>query len=295
MAMVLSQITRAHLRQLSLLCKWRVVCLMLLTSMIGMAMVPIDYWQIRTCVYGLVGIGLSACSGGILNQAFEKDLDAKMSRTSKRPIVQAEIPLKNALWLATAFMLLSILILYFYVNPLTCWLTTSTMFGYSVIYTKILKPLTCQNIVIGGLFGAMPPLLGWTTLTNTISALPLIMVAIIFTWTPPHFWSLALTKISDYEESNLPMLPITHGIRCTQIHILAYTVLLILMTQMPILLRFSHSVYGIGVNLLNLIIFLSMYRVYQSPSHENCMQAFKNSNLYLLSVFVILFLDHLIC
>lgn len=293
--MVLSQNILIILTQLSSLCKWRVVCLMLLTAVIGMSMVPINFWRIDLCLNGLIGIGLSACSGGILNQVFEKEIDAKMSRTAQRLIAKSIVPTNTALSIAGLFMCTSIIILYVFVNPLTCWLTTATMFGYSVIYTKILKPITCQNIVIGGLFGAMPPLLGWTALTNSISALPLIMVAIIFTWTPPHFWSLALTKVSDYEQSGLPMLPVTHGVRCTQIHILAYTILLILITQIPTLLRYSHSVYSIGVNILNLLLLYNMYQVYQKPSMKNCMNAFLHSNIYLLSLFIILFLDRIIC
>lgn len=275
------------------LCKWRVVSLMLVTAAVGMGLAPTEHQHTLPVLTGLVGIGLLACTGGVLNQVFEYNIDKKMSRTRNRPLVKAIISSQVAMTIALTFLAAGSTILLIFTNKLTFGLTLFTMFGYSVIYTKLLKPTTSQNIVIGGLFGAMPPLLGWTALTGEVHALPVLLVAIIFTWTPSHFWALSLAKIDDYEKTGLPMLPITHGVRCTQIHILAYTILLILVTQLPYLLTFCSSIYLVIVNIANLLLLRSMYKVFCKHDKALCWMAFKHSNIYLLVVFIALFVDHL--
>ena len=265
---------------------------MLITAAVGMGLVPYAYIDPIKAFWGIIGIGFLACSGGIFNQVFEYEIDRKMSRTQHRPLVSDAISKKSAILIACAFIIFGSIILYTFTTRLTLYLTIFTMIGYSYIYTKILKPITSQNIVIGGLFGAMPPLLGWTALTGSIHALPLLLVAIIFTWTPSHFWALSLAKIDDYKQTPLPMLPITHGIPCTQIHILAYTVLLIIVTQLPYLLTYCSLFYLITANLANIFLFRSMYAVYQSPTSKNCWLAFKHSNIYLLLIFIGLLLDN---
>lgn len=295
MAIALKKPQTTFTNNLAKLCKWRVVCLMLVTAVVGMSLAPSNYWRYDLCLFGILGIGLAACAGGICNQILEQHIDAKMRRTQHRPLVKDQISPQAASLIFLIFVLLSAGILFYFVNPLTFYLTFLTMFGYSIIYTKILKPNTYQNIVIGGVFGAMPPLLGWTSLTGSISIQPIILVAIIYTWTPSHFWALSLTKIDDYKKTSLPMLPVTHGIPCTQLHIIAYTILLIIVTQLPIIVNLSGVFYGVGANILNIWLFSSMWQVYMDPAPVTCMRAFKRSNFYLMGLFLIMFLDKIIC
>ena len=169
-----------------------------------------------------MGIAFAAFASGMLNQILEQDIDKKMRRTQNRPLAQNRISSSNAIKACIGFSILSCIILILFTNQLTLYLTALSMLGYSWFYTRVLKPNTSQNIVIGGLFGAMPPLLGYCALTNEITAPPLIMVAIIYTWTPPHFCCIALTKVDEYQENNIPMLPVTHGIHYTKVSILTY-------------------------------------------------------------------------
>jgi protoheme IX farnesyltransferase len=277
---------RQHVKAIAVLCKWRVVLLMLLTAGIGMALAPNTLATPSSVIGGIMGIGLCACSGGVLNQLFERDIDLKMSRTKHRPLAQDTFSTQKALLLFITCILAGACLLYFLTNETTACLTVATMIGYGYIYTKLLKPYTSQNIVIGGLFGAMPPLLGWCAITGKIEPFPLLLVAIIYTWTPSHFWSLSLAQIEDYQKSPLPMLPVTHGIPCTQTQILLYTLLLILVTQLPYLLTYSSIYYLVLVNLANIWLLSAMIKVYQQPTKETCMRAFKRSNIYLMLVFL---------
>jgi len=265
---------------------------MLITAAVGMSLVPVQRINLVYSTLSLIGIGLHACASGILNQLFEQDIDQIMSRTKNRPLVNERITRKHAISLVIIFLLLGSIILYTFSNTLTLSLTLFTMLGYSYIYTKLLKPNTSQNIVIGGLFGAMPPLLGWTALTGSLHTLPVLLVAIIFTWTPSHFWALSLAKIDDYRKSPLPMLPVTHGIKCTQVHILGYCILLILITQLPYLLTYFGQIYLIIVNIANILLLRSMFLVYQEATPKRCWQAFKHSNIYLLCIFLTMLIDY---
>ena len=276
------------------LSKIRVVAMMLFTASVGMLMTPIQYWDLTQALAGLLGIGLCSCAGGIINQVIERDIDASMARTARRPLIDGSISMTQAILLASLLIALSAFTLGLLTNTLTLWLTIGTMIGYSWVYTSLLKPNTSQNIVIGGLFGATPPLLGWTSLTGSIHLEPIVLVLIIFAWTPPHFWSLAIARKEDYDKTSLLMLPSTHGIAYTQLSILAYTVLLIIITQLPYLLTISSYMYAIGINGLNIMLIQRMIQVYYSGKPNCCLQAFRFSNIYLLSVFSLLLLDRLV-
>lgn len=282
---------RQVLSDIAILCKWRVVSLMLITAFIGMLLAPTHLWQTNKILSGIIGIGLCALSGGVLNQVFESSIDQQMKRTQNRPLVTQNLSHKFAYLLALALSISGGLLLYYNNNPLSAYLTLLTMFGYSFIYTKWLKPRTSQNIVIGGIFGAMPPLLGWSALSNNLHLFPILLVAIIFTWTPSHFWALSLARIEDYKHSPLPMLPITHGVRATQIHILGYGVLLLTITQLPYLLYFTSYLYPILVNILNIWYLKHLYAVYKHPTPYQSFRSFKASNIYLLLLFIVLLLD----
>ncbi|MEC7030287.1 MAG: heme o synthase [Pseudomonadota bacterium] len=281
------------IKALATLCKWRVVVLMLVTAAVGMLLAPKNLLNLSNTIGGILGIGLCACSGGIMNQVFETNIDLKMSRTKHRPLVKNRLSIPQALCTAALFITLGVLVLLVTTNQLTIFLTLGTMIGYGYVYTKILKPLTSQNIVIGGLFGAMPPLLGWCAVTNEVSPFPLLLVAIIYTWTPSHFWSLSLAQIDDYKKSSLPMLPVTHGVACTQVQILLYTILLIVITQLPYVFTYTTSRYCIITNIANVWLLSAMYSVYKDPSHKHCLSAFKRSNLYLIAVFAAMIIDRI--
>jgi protoheme IX farnesyltransferase len=264
---------------------------MLFTSTVGMLIAPYKSWQIQNILGGLLGIAFAAFAAGILNQILEQDIDKKMRRTQNRPLAKNRISSSSAIKTCIGFSFLSSIILISFTNLLTLSLTAFSMIGYSWFYTQILKPNTSQNIVIGGLFGAMPPLLGYCALTNEITAPPLVLVAIIYTWTPPHFWCLALTKIDEYQHSNLPMLPVTHGIHYTKISILAYAVLLIICTQMLFLIGTCNYVYWILVNILNLLFVSRLIKVYHQDQPSVYMKSFIFSNIYLAALFTVIILD----
>ena len=282
---------RQIINDIATLCKWRVVSLMLITAFIGMLLTPSYLWHTNKILTGISGIGLCALSGGVLNQVFESTIDQQMKRTKNRPLVTQTLSHNFAYSFAFLLFISGSIILYYCNNALSAALTISTMFGYSFIYTKWLKPRTSQNIVIGGIFGAMPPLLGWSALSNNIHLFPVLLVAIIFTWTPSHFWALSLARVEDYKQSPLPMLPITHGVSATQVHILGYGILLTLITQLPYLLYYTSSSYLIFVNILNIWYLKHLYAVYQTPKPYHSFKAFKASNIYLLLLFVTLLMD----
>lgn len=205
------------------LCKPKVVLLMLLTAIVGMFLAAPGWVGTTPLILGSLGIGLCAGAAAAINHLVDRHIDAVMSRTKKRPIAQGKIEPYQALIFALLIGTLGVLVLYLWVNPLTAFLTFATLIGYAGIYTGYLKRATPQNIVIGGLAGAAPPLLGWTAVTGSLAPEALLLVLIIFTWTPPHFWALAIYRYKDYEAANIPMLPVTHGIALTKLHILLYT------------------------------------------------------------------------
>lgn len=274
------------------MCKPRVVMLMILTSMVGMflavpGMVPID-----VLILGNIGIALVAGSGAVVNHLIDRKIDILMKRTHNRPLPQGRVDTTQTIVFAATIGAAGMLVLWFGVNPLCAWLTLASFIGYAFIYTGYLKHATPQNIVIGGLAGAMPPLLGWSAVTGTIESDALILVFIIFAWTPPHFWALAIHRKDEYAKSGVPMLPVTHGEHVTKIHIIVYTVLLIVSSIFPYLSGMSGLLYlgsaialGIGFLAWSLIL---MFR----PKPSTAMDTFRFSILYLALLFLALLIDH---
>ena len=272
------------------LCKSKVVLVMLSASVVGMMLTPGHYHNLTTMIMGTLGIACAACGSAALNHLFEKDIDKKMQRTAKRPLAQDKVTPKSVLLFASALLILSSSILYCHSNIVCLTLTLATTIGYAYIYTRWLKPLTPQNIVIGGLSGAMPPLLGWTCLTGEIHAEPLLLVLIIFAWTPAHFWPLAIHNQKDYAKAKLPMLPNTHGITFTKLAILAYAWLTFATSVLPFCVGFAGTPYLIGVIGLN-IPWLRLAHDLQTDS-AIAMPMFKYSISYIMGLFGFLLADH---
>ncbi len=274
------------------MCKPRVVMLMILTSMVGMflavpGMVP---WDIL--ILGNLGIALVAGSGAVVNHLIDYRVDSVMKRTHNRPIPQGRVDQKQAAFFAAAIGVAGMLILLFWVNPLCAWLTLASFVGYAFIYTGYLKRATPQNIVIGGLSGAMPPLLGWSAVTGTIEPGALILVLIIFAWTPPHFWALAIHRKEEYAKTGIPMLPVTHGEHLTKIHIVLYTVIMFLITLLPYLTGMSGPIYLLAAVVLGLaFLWWSLVLMYK-PKASTAMDTFRYSIVYLMVLFVVLLADH---
>jgi heme o synthase len=274
------------------LCKIKVVALMLLCSYVGMILSTANHPPLDKVLLGLLGIGLCAAAGGACNHLIEKNIDRTMQRTKHRPLATGQLNETHVKQFIALLILSSMTLLYLYVNPLTAALTLATMIGYALIYTRFLKYTTPQNIVIGGLSGALPPLLGWTSITGTLDPSAWILVLIIFVWTPPHFWALAIDRVDDYQRSKIPMLPNTHGIGFTKLSILLYTILTVLVVQLPYLLHLCGMLYWIGANILNLRFLYWSIRLYQSTHPKIPMQTFKFSIHYLLLLFLLMVVDH---
>jgi protoheme IX farnesyltransferase len=274
------------------MCKPRVVMLMILTSLVGMflavpGMVPLD-----VLIYGNLGIALVAGSGAVVNHLIDYKVDSVMKRTHNRPIPQGRVDPKQAAMFAAAIGIAGMLILLFLVNPLSAWLTLASFIGYAFIYTGYLKRATPQNIVIGGLSGAMPPLLGWAAVTGTIEPGALILVLIIFAWTPPHFWALAIHRKEEYAKTGIPMLPVTHGEHITKIHIILYTVLMFLITLLPYLTGMSGPLYLLAAVVLGLGFLAWSLLLMFKPKASTAMDTFRYSIVYLMVLFVVLLVDH---
>jgi protoheme IX farnesyltransferase len=274
------------------MCKPRVVMLMILTSLVGMflavpGMVPLD-----VLIYGNLGIALVAGSGAVVNHLIDYKVDSVMKRTHNRPIPQGRVDPKQAAMFAAAIGIVGMLILLFLVNPLSAWLTLASFIGYAFIYTGYLKRATPQNIVIGGLSGAMPPLLGWAAVTGTIEPGALILVLIIFAWTPPHFWALAIHRKEEYAKTGIPMLPVTHGEHITKIHIILYTVLMFLITLLPYLTGMSGPLYLLAAVVLGLGFLAWSLLLMFKPKASTAMDTFRYSIVYLMVLFVVLLVDH---
>ncbi len=274
------------------LCKPRVVILMLLTAMIGMFLSSPGSVPLHLLIFGLLGIGLCASSAAAINHLVDKRIDLLMIRTHNRPVATERILPQHALYFAFALCVCGTLILVLLVNTLTAVLTFLTLIGYAVIYTGYLKRATPQNIVIGGLAGAAPPLLGWTAITNCYDAHALLLVLIIFIWTPPHFWALAIDRVDDYKNAKIPMLPVAYGIKLTKLHILLYSILLAIVSILPYLFALSGVIYLLGVLLLNLRFLYLAIKLYRNNSHGLAMQVFYFSIKYLMYLFLLLLIDH---
>lgn len=273
------------------LCKPRVVALILLTAVIGMLLAtPIIPWQ--TLIFGTLGIGFAACSAAVINQMIDRRVDALMNRTHNRPLPSGKITIHQAIIFASLLGITGIFVLVKYINNLTAILTFITLIGYAVIYTVYLKRATPQNIVIGGLAGAAPPLLGWTAVTNHMDAAGLLLVLLIFAWTPPHFWALAVARFEEYAKAKIPMLPVTHGIHFTTLCILLYTILMILITLMPFVIKMSGYIYLVGSSILNLIFLYLTIKLHRTQDRQIAMRTFHYSILYLMLVFIALLVDH---
>jgi protoheme IX farnesyltransferase len=275
------------------LCKPRVVALLVITAMVGVVLAsPPGELSLFILVVSSIGIGLGAAAGAVINQLVERESDAKMARTEGRPLPQGKVDQQHAFVFALLLAASSVFILTAWVNLLTAILTFVSMIGYAVIYTMYLKKATPQNIVIGGLAGATPPLLGWTSVTNSIDPQGLLLVLIIYTWTPPHFWALAIHRRDDYAKVNLPMLPVTHGIEFTKFSILGYTIIMILVTLLPYLIFMSGWIYLLSATVLNLYFLYMVLLLTFSKKENAAIKTFVYSINYLLLLFISMVVDH---
>jgi protoheme IX farnesyltransferase len=283
---------RANWRDYYELCKPRVVLLMLLTSVIGMFMATPGMVRWQVLLFGNLGIALCAGSAAAVNHLVDRRIDLVMSRTHDRPIAQGRIDTTHAIAFALVLGLLGMGILITQINQLTAWLTLASLLGYAVVYTLWLKRATPQNIVIGGLAGAAPPLLGWTAVTNSVDGHGLLLVLIIFAWTPPHFWALAVHRRDEYAKVDIPMLPVTHGIPYTKLHTLLYTLILFAVTLMPYATHMSGELYLLGAVVLNIGFLYWSIVMLIGKRADAPMQTFRYSIIYLMALFVIMLLDH---
>jgi protoheme IX farnesyltransferase len=243
-------------------------------------------------VFGTLGISLLAGAGFAFNCLLERGIDARMARTRGRPAASGEVSLTGAGLFASLLGLSGAALLLAFANPLTLWLTLATFVGYALIYTLILKPATPQNIVIGGASGAMPPLLGWAAVANEVGPQALVLFLIIFVWTPPHFWALALYRIEDYKRSGLPMLPVTHGAQFTRLHILLYTVMLVATTVLPWLIGMSGLFYLVCALALGAVFVWYAWRLWRHYTDALARRTFTYSIQYLAALFAALLVDH---
>ncbi len=274
------------------LTKPRIVLLAAFCALIGMLLASDGAVAWPIMVFGTLGISLLASAGFAFNCLVERSIDAKMARTRARPLARGEIGSTGTLLFAGALGGSGAAMLYAFVNPLTMWLTLATFVGYAVVYTVILKPATPQNIVIGGASGAMPPVLGWAAVANDVGAPALVLFLIIFVWTPPHFWSLALYRVEDYRKSGLPMLPVTHGSEFTRLSILLYTLLLVATTTLPVVIGMSGWFYLACALALGGVFVGYAYRLWRNYSDALSKKTFGYSIFYLAALFGALLVDH---
>lgn len=286
---------RASWRDFYDLCKPKVVALLILTSVVGSVLAS-PAWGIQwdVLIIANLGIGMAAASGAAINQLVEYKSDAEMGRTEDRPLPTGRLSVRAAIIFALSLAVISMVMLVMYINVLTAVLTFASLIGYGVIYTMYLKRATPQNIVIGGLAGAMPPLLGWTAITNSVDPYGLLLVLIIFTWTPPHFWALAIHRRDDYAKVAIPMLPVTHGVKYTKLAIVAYTILMVMVTLLPYLAYYAGWIY------LSFAVLLGGYFIYKAlelmftEREKAAIQTFVYSINYLMLLFIGLVADHYI-
>ena len=274
------------------LCKPRVVALMLICAVVGMALASSNIPSLELIIATLVGVALVAASAAVVNHIADARIDALMARTQNRPIATGRVSSRGAILLSVITGALGFAILWFAVNPLTAWLNLASWAGYGFVYTYFLKRATPQNIVIGGLFGAAPPLFGWTAVTNSIDPEGLLLVLIIFVWTPPHFWSLALERKEEYALVNVPMLPVTHGESFTRLQILLYTFLLLAVSLVPFLIGMFGYLYFFSALLLGLFFLFWGIRLMKPSNTDAPMATFKFSILYLALLFGAMLVDH---
>ena len=282
----------SRLRQFYELTKPRVVALIVLTSVVGSLLATRGMPPLGRLIWGNLGSGLAAASAAALNQILDARIDATMARTRMRPLPTGALNEREALIFALLLGAASMLMLWLLVNPLTAVLTFASLIGYAVIYTLWLKRATPQNIVIGGAAGAAPPVLGWIAITNSFDPHALLLFLIIFTWTPPHFWALAIARRDDYAKVNIPMLPVTHGVEFTRLHVLLYTIILALVTLLPWLTGMSGLVYLAAALVLNALFLRQVIQLKRSTARELPMRVFRFSVQYLMWLFLALLADH---
>nr|WP_218115300.1 heme o synthase [Pseudomonas putida] len=288
----LLSVRRARWRDYLELTKPKVVVLMLITSLAGMFLATRAGVSWSVLLFGNLGIGLCAGGAAVVNHVVDRRIDALMARTHKRPLAQGRVEPLPALLFALALALLGMVLLLMFTNALTAWLTLASLLGYAVLYTGFLKRATPQNIVIGGLAGAAPPLLGWVAVSGRVSAEPLLLVLIIFAWTPPHFWALAIHRKEEYAKADIPMLPVTHGEYYTKLHILLYTLILLAVSLLPYAIHMSGPLYLACALALGLRFLQWAWVLYRSSRPHAAIGTFKYSIGYLFALFIALLLDH---
>lgn len=285
-------ITTSKWRSYLELCKPKVVLLMLFTSAVGMLLAAEGYVPWFELIVANFGIALSSGAAAAINHYVDRHIDIQMGRTGNRPLPQGTIKPINAIIFATILAIIGLSILYFWINPLTAVLTFIGLLGYAVFYTMYLKRNTPHNIVIGGAAGAAPPLLGWVAVTGEVNTEALLLFLIIFIWTPPHFWALALKKRVEYAKTGIPMLPVTHGVEFTKLHILLYTLMLMTVTLLPFIIHMSGIIYLSGAIALGLGFIYYAFRLYHEEGDELAMKTFAYSIMYLTALFGFLLVDH---
>lgn len=283
---------RAGWRDYLELTKPKVVALMIITSAIGMLLASEGAVPWQTLLLGNLGIALCAGSAAAVNHVVDRRIDLQMARTQRRPLAQGRVNPLNALLFAVTLGSIGMAILLQWINAVTAWLTLGSLLGYAVIYTSFLKRATPQNIVIGGLAGAAPPLLGWTAVTGQVQAEGLLLVLIIFAWTPPHFWALAIHRKAEYAKVDIPMLPVTHGERYTKLHILLYTFILLAVSMLPFVIHMSGVLYLVVATALGLRFIDWAWALWRDSRPHAAIKTFKFSLWYLLWLFVALLVDH---
>ena len=274
------------------LCKPNVVYMMLICAFVGMLLADESVNSYGYLFVALLGITLCAASAAAINQVVDRNTDASMTRTDQRPLPQGEISSSHASIFAFVIGLMGALTLYFFVNTLTMILTLASLVGYAFIYTIYLKRATPQNIVIGGLAGAAPPLLGWSSVSNTIDPYALLLVLIIFVWTPPHFWALAIYRKDEYAKESIPMLPVTHGVVFTKLQIVLYTIILFIVSILPYVVLMSGEIYFFSALTLSTIFLYYSVNLYFSNDNEDAMRTFNFSIYYIFLIFIALLIDH---
>jgi protoheme IX farnesyltransferase len=283
-----------HWRDYYTLTKPAVVQLLVFTAIVGMFLATPGMVPWETLIAASLGIGLAAAAGAVVNQVLDQRIDAQMARTRNRPLPQGRISERDALAFAMGLGLAGLTVLVLFVNALTAALTFASLIGYAVVYTVYLKRATPQNIVIGGAAGAAPPVLGWTAVTNAVDPHALLLFLIIFTWTPPHFWALAIARRTDYERADIPMLPVTHGEELTKSFVIYYTILLLLVTVLPSITGMTGLFYTFGALLLGGGFLYYALQLKFAPRQDSPMTTFRYSIAYLMALFSFLLIDHYI-
>ena len=276
------------------LCKPNVVYMMLICALVGMLLAENSVSSYSYLIVSLVGIAFCAASAAAINQVIDRESDASMTRTDQRPIPQGELSPMHASMFALVIGGLGATILYIYVNTLTMVLTIASLIGYAFIYTVYLKRATPQNIVIGGLAGAAPPLLGWSSISNTVDPYALLLVLIIFVWTPPHFWALAIYRKEEYAKESIPMMPVTHGVGFTKLQIVLYTIILFIVSLLPYIVLMSGIIYLISAFVLSSVFLYYSLNLFFSEDDQDAMNTFQYSIYYIFLIFLALLADHYI-